>query len=313
MDNNNTNINEATDTRSTGSRRFGVGKTNAFDVFNIIFFIIMAFIMVYPFWSLVMSSFVMPHEAAGRIFIPWPREPVLHWYRYIFITDRFPRAFVITVIITVTSTLYTLIITSTCSYALTKKTVPGYKFFIVMITITMFFGGGLIPYFMLMRAMGMLNTLWPLIIGSMGFFNFVIIRSFLNQIPEGMEESAVIDGANEIMIFFRIILPLSVPVLAVVTLWTAVGNWNAFFGAMVFLPARPDLHPLQNALRRLVVEDAAIEGADFLFRQQFEGVHIWMQGVQNAAVVVATVPILVVYPFLQKYFVKGIYLGSMKG
>ena len=310
MDDNNNNGNENT---RNSSRKFSVGKTNAFDIFNIIFFIIMAFIMVYPFWSIVMSSFVTPHEAAGRIFIPWPREPVLYWYRFIFATDRFPRAFVVTVIVTAASTLYTLIITSTCSYALTKKSVPGYKLFIVMITITMFFGGGLIPYFLLMRAMGLVNTLWPLIIGSMGFFNFVIIRSFISQIPEGLEESAVIDGANEITIFIRLIIPLSVPVLAVITLWTAVGNWNAFFGAMIYLPARPDLHTLQLVLRRLVVEDASIEGADIVFRQRFEGVHIWMQGVQNAAVVIVTAPILLVYPFLQKYLVKGIYLGSMKG
>jgi len=177
----------------------------------------------------------------------------------------------------------------------------------------MFFGGGLIPYFMLMRDLQLVNTLWPMIIGSIGFFNFVMIRAFISQIPEGLEESATIDGANELTIFFRIIIPLSVPILAVVTLWTAVGNWNAWFGSVLYLPRRPDLHVLQHVLRQLLVDNATIEGADVEFRRQFEGVHIWMGGVQNAAVIVATVPILVVYPFLQKYFVKGIYLGSMKG
>ena len=311
-DNNNNNMNEATDTRGS-SRRFSVGKTNAFDVFNIIFFIVLGFIMVYPIWSVLMTSLITPSEAAGRFFIPWPRNPTLHWYRFIFITDRFPRSFLITTVVTVASTLYTLILTSTFSYALTKKTVPGYKLFVTMITITMFFGGGLIPYFMLMRDLQLVNTLWPMIIGSIGFFNFVMIRAFISQIPEGLEESATIDGANELTIFFRIIIPLSVPILAVVTLWTAVGNWNAWFGSVLYLPRRPDLHVLQHVLRQLLVDNATIEGADVEFRRQFEGVHIWMGGVQNAAVIVATVPILVVYPFLQKYFVKGIYLGSMKG
>ena len=310
-DNNNNNVNEATNTRSS-SRRFGVGRTNAFDIFNIIFFIIMGFIMVYPIWSVLMTSLITPAEAAGRFFIPWPRNPTLHWYQFIFITDRFPRSFVITTIVTIASTLYILVLTSTFSYALTKKTVPGYKLFIALITITMFFGGGLIPYFMMMRAFGWVNTLIPLIVGSVGFFNFVMIRAFISQIPEGLEESAVIDGANELTIFFRIIIPLSVPILAVVTLWSAVGNWNAWMGSMIYLPRRPDLHVLQHVLRQLLVEGDSIEGADIAFRRQFEGIHIWMQGVQNAAVIVATVPILVVYPFLQRFFVTGIYLGSMK-
>ena len=312
MDDNNNNVNESTNTRGS-SRRFGVGKTNAFDIFNIIFFLILGFIMVYPIWSVLMTSLITPSEAAGRFFIPWPRNPTLNWYRFIFITDRFPRSFLITTAVTIASTIYTLIITSTFSYALTKKSVPGYKFFIAMITATMFFTGGIIPYFMMMRDLNLVNTLWPLIIGSIGFFNFVMIRAFLSQIPDGLEESAVIDGANEITIFFRIIIPLALPILAVVTLWTAVGTWNAWFGSMLYLPRRPDLHVLQHVLRQLIVDNATIEGADIEFRRQFEGVHIWMQGVQMAAVIVATAPILVVYPFLQKYFVKGIYLGSMKG
>jgi len=311
-DNNNNNANEVTNTRSS-SRSFGVGRTNAFDIFNIIFFIIMGFIMVYPLWSVLMTSFITPAEAAGRFFIPWPRNPTLHWYQFIFTTNRFPRSFVVTTFVTIAATLYTLIITSTCAYALSKKTVPGYRIFIALITITMFFGGGLIPYFMLIRSLGLVNTVWPLILGSMGFFNFVMIRAFISQIPEGLEESAVIDGANELVIFFRLIIPLSLPILAVVTLWTMVGNWNAWFNAMLFLPARPQLHTLQLILRQLIVEDGNIEGAEIVFRQRFEGVHIWMQGVQMAAVIVATAPILIVYPFLQKYFVKGIYLGSMKG
>ena len=296
------------------ARRFGVGKTNAFDVFNIIFFILLAFIMLYPFWSVLMSSLVTAYEHRTRAFIFWPRNPTLDSYRFIFITDRFTRSFFVTVFVTIMSTFYTLAITTTCAYALTKKSVPGYRIFIAMLTITMFFGGGLIPYFMLIRDLGLNNTLAPLIVGSMSFFNFVIIRAFITQIPDGLEESAVIDGANEVTIFFRLILPLSVPVIAVIALWTAVGAWNAFFNAMLFLTGRPDLHTLQLVLRQLVVQREGIDGAEMAYRMRFgHDAAMFSHGIQMAAVVVVTTPILLVYPFLQKYFVKGIYLGAMKG
>lgn len=296
------------------SRKFGVGRTNAFDVFNIIFFIILSFIMVYPFWSVIMASVVYPHEFLTRAIILWPRNPHLNWYRHIFITDRFVRSFYITTLVTIISVIWTLSITSTCAYALTKKTLPGYRIFTWMITVTMFFGGGLIPYFILIRNLGLMNTIWPLAIGAMGAFNFLILRAFITQIPEGLEESATIDGANEVAIYFRIIIPMSMPVLAVITLWSAVGSWNSFFADMLYLPLRPDLQRLQVILRQMIVENMDNAAADVAYRQRFGAdVVIWTQGIRMAAVVVVTAPILIVYPFLQKHFVKGIYLGSMKG
>jgi len=217
------------------------------------------------------------------------------------------------------TTIYNLLITASCAYALTKKTVPGYRIIMALLVATMFFSGGLIPWYMLIRSLGMLNTLWPLIVGSMGFINFAIIRAFIYQIPEGLEESAFMDGASELRIFISIILPLSKPVLVVIALWTAVGAWNAFFGAMLFLPTRPDLHTLQLILRQLVVGEDGGGGAigaaeEMAFRLRFgHDAAMFPEGIRSAAIIVVTTPMLLFFPFLQKHLTKGIYLGSMKG
>jgi len=275
--------------------------------------------MIYPFWSVLMVSFITPFENAQRAFILWPQDITLMSYQFVFATDRFPRSFVITAFVTVASTFYHLFITTTCAYALTKKTVPGYRIVMALLVATMFFSGGLIPWYMLIRSLGMMNTLWPLIVGSMGFINFAIVRAFIRQMPEGLEESAFIDGANEVRIFISLVLPLSKPVLAVIALWVAVGAWNAFFGAMLFLPTRPDLHTLQLVLRQLVVGEQGGGGAlgaaaEIAYRQRFgQDAAIFPEGIRSAAIVIVTTPMLLVFPFLQKYFVKGIYLGSMKG
>jgi len=300
-------------------RRFKIGRFNAFDVFNVVLFIILCVVMLYPFWSVLMTSFITPYENANRMFILWPRNFVVMSYQFVFADDRFPRSFAVTTFVTVMSTLYNLFITTTCAYALTKKTVPGYRIIMALLVATMFFIGGLIPWYMLIRSLGMMNTLWPLIVGSMGFINFAIVRAFIRQIPEGLEESAYIDGASELRIFSQIILPLSKPVIAVISLWVAVGAWNAFFGAMLFLPTRPDLHTLQLILRQMIIGEQGAGGAlgaaaEIAYRQRFgHDATIFPEGIRSAAIIVVTTPMLLIFPFLQKYFVRGIYLGSMKG
>ena len=297
---------------------FKLKKPNAFDVFNVILFSILCVLMLYPLWSVFMTSMITPAENAQRAFILWPHEIVWSSYTFVFATDRFPRSFAVTTFVTLASTLFQLVITTTCAYALTKETVPGYKIIMALLVATMFFSGGLIPWFLMIRAMGMNNTLWPLIIGSMGFINFAIVRAFIKQIPEGLEESALIDGASELRIFFAIILPLSKPVIAVIALWVAVGAWNSFFGALLFLTARPDLHTLQLLLRQMIVDQTAGTGlgpgAEMVYRIRFgHDAVIFPEGIRSAAIIVVTVPLLLIFPFLQKYFVRGIYLGSMKG
>ena len=266
-----------------------------------------------------MVSLITPFENARRAFIIWPEDITLMSYQFVFATDRFPRSFVVTSIVTIGSTLYHLFITTTCAYALSKNTVPGYRIIMALLVATMFFSGGLIPWYMLIRGLGMMNTLWPLIVGSMGFINFAIVRAFIRQMPEGLEESMFIDGASELRIFISLVVPLSKPVLAVIALWVAVGAWNAFFGAMLFLPTRPDLHTLQLILRQMIVGEEGGGGAlgaaaEIMYRQRFgHDAVIFPEGIRSAAIVIVTTPMLLVFPFLQKYFTKGIYLGSMKG
>ena len=293
----------------------GVSKNNAFDYFNVIFFIVMCFVMLFPFWMVLMTSLVGPLEASSRIFIWWPRDITFNWYKYVYTTERIPRAFFITGMSTILGTVWAMFLNMTMSYSLTKDSMPGQKFFVGMLLFTMFFGGGIIPYYLLLRSMGMTNTftvLWfP---ATVGVWNFMLIRAFIKQIPDGLEDSAKIDGANELWIFIRVIIPLSLPVIAALSLFTAVGIWNSYYSAMVFNATRADLQTLQLVLRKMIVEKTNLQEADNEFKRRFGSqVLIFEDGIRMATVVVATVPILVVYPFLQKYFVKGIYLGSIKG
>ena len=297
-----------------------IKRFNAFDIFNIFLFTFLCITMIYPFWSILMTSVITPFENAQRAFILWPEDITFMSWQFVFATDRFPRSFVITVFVTIMSTIWTLFITTTCAYALTKNSVPGYKIVMFLLVATMFFGGGLIPWYMLIRALGMMNTLWPLIVGSMGYFSFAIVRAFIRQIPEGLEESMYMDGATEVQIFIYLILPMSKPVMAVIALWTAVGSWNAWFGAMLFLPVRPDLHTLQLILRNMLIGEQGVgtgalgAAAEIAYRQMFgHDAVIFPEGIRSAAIVIVTFPLLMFFPFLAKYFTKGIYLGSMKG
>jgi len=289
-------------------------KYNLFDYFNIVFFIVLCFIMLYPFWNVLMTSLVSQGEYLKRTFILWPQNMQFDSYRYIFASDRLPRSFVVTIFVTVAGTLYSTLMTLAVSYALTKKPLPGYKLFIALIMIPMFFGGGLIPYYLLIQNLGLMNSIWVTIIpGGIGVWNFLVFKSFIGQIPDGLEEAAVIDGANEIYIFFRIIIPLSLPSIAAICLFTAVGRWNDYMTSMLYLARRPDLHTLQLILRKLIVENQRMGDMETEYRKMFGDVVVFEDGIKMAAVVVVTAPILFVYPFLQKYFVKGVYLGSVKG
>lgn len=285
-----------------------------FDYFNVLFFILLAIIMIIPFWSVLMTSLVDSGEATRRVFIIWPEKFNFFSYQYILSSDRIPRSFLVTVAMTVCGTVWSMFLTTTIAYALSKKYLVGRNIFLGLITFTMFFGGGLIPFYLLItKTLHMNDTFWVLFIPT-GFsvMSFVMIKAFFNQIPVSMEESARIDGANDIYIFFRIILPLSLPAIATFSLFYAVGMWNQYFNPMLFLPKSPELHPLQLVLRKIVVEGSRKE-FDQKMKQMFGNVNVFEDGVKYATVMVATAPILILYPFLQKYFTKGIYVGSVKG
>ena len=297
------------------SRRSKLKSYSAFEYVNVAVFLILAVVMVYPFWSVLVTSLVTEGEFYRRPLILWPNEVTLRWYHFIFASDKLIRSFFVTTFVTVVGTFYSLTLTTTLAFGLAKKDLPGRNLFLNMIIFTMFFGGGLIPYYLLIRSLGMINSLAVLIIPTgINVWYFSLIKAFFNQIPAALEESAKIDGANDLCIFLRIVLPTSLPVLATFALFFGVRYWNAWYDALLFI-TNEKLFPLQLILRRLVVQNerpAALSQA-YAGSVGSMNVFIFEEGIKMATVVVATVPILVVYPFLQKYFVKGIMLGSVKG
>jgi len=295
-------------------RRGRLKAYTTFDYVNIFIFLILIVIMVFPFWSVVMTSLVTEHEFYNRGVILWPQDPTIKWYQFIFASDKLLRSFFVTTGVTLLGTLYSLTVTTTLSFGLSKKTLPGRGIFLTLIIITMFFGGGLIPYYMLIRSLGLVNSFWVMVLPTgINVWYFTLIKAFFNQIPESLEESAKIDGASEIVIFLRIVLPVSTPVLATFALFYGVSYWNQYYSALLFIN-NDKLYPLQLILRKIIVQNERLSDMAQGFGAAFGGRQtIFEEGVKMATVVVATGPILLVYPFLQRYFVKGIMLGSIKG
>jgi putative aldouronate transport system permease protein len=272
--------------------------------------------MIFPFWNVFTTSIIDVGEFYRRPFIIWPEEPTLRAYEFIFSSDRTLRGFAISIFITVVGTVYGLLVQASAAYAMSKKYLPGRRFFLVIITFTMFFSGGLIPYYLLIKNMHLINTIWVLILpGGISVWNFVIMKSFFNVLPVSLEESAKLDGANDIVVLLRIVLPLSMPLLATFALFSAVGIWNAWFDALIFLQDRK-LHPLTLVMRELIFNSTLPPEMQSQFvaaSEKNRSTPIFDEAVKMATVIVATVPILCVYPWLQKYFAKGVMLGSIKG
>ena len=288
-----------------------------FDVCNIIFFILCALLIIFPFFNMLAISVTGNTEFMREPYIIWPKEPTLEAYSYLFSTPLIPRAYAVTLLITVGGTVIATLVTSMLAYGLAKNDLRGHKFFMIYLLITMFFSGGLIPtYYNITKTLNLTNNLLALILpSSVSVFNFVIIRSFFRQLPPSLEESARIDGANDITILFRIIYPLSIPTLATIAMFVAVGHWNAWFNAMLYMRTEK-LYPLQLIIRNYVVQEA--KPADM---QNMEGlrdaagnrIYLNETGLKMACAMASTVPMLLIYPFIQKYFEKGVTIGAVKG
>lgn len=231
-------------------------------------------------------------------------------YKLVLQHEWLPKAFLNSVFYTVAGTLYSMILTTFGAYALSRRKYFGRDFIMFMIAFTMLFGGGLIPSYMLIDKLGLLNTRWALVIPfAVSQYNLIVMRTYMQQIPAAIEESAKLDGANDFTILWRLFVPMSKPVIATVTLFYAAGQWNDFFSGLIFLDDK-DKFPLQ-----LIARDLLITQNDTTFNQNPAlGMPSLTPGGFRAAVVVVTVlPMLIAYPFIQKYFVKGVMLGSVKG
>ena len=282
-----------------------------FKYVNYSILVIFALIIILPFWTVVINSFVSEAELTRRgIFIFWPEEWSTNAYQIMLgENSTIYRAYRNTLFIVSVGTCLNLLFTTTLAYGLSKKHFKGRGFITGMIFFTMLFGGGLIPNYMLVRALGMLNTHWAVIIpGLIGTWNMFIMRNFFYAIPDSLEEAAFIDGANLVQCLVYIVLPLSLPAIATIGLFYAVGHWNAWFGAMIYISDFAKL-PVQNLLRNIVTASTMSD----ITQTSIEIDRPPSVAVRGAAVVICTVPIICVYPFIQKYFVKGIMVGSIKG
>ena len=282
-------------------------KIQGLDVIICTILVLYAFLIIFPFWNAFVISISSEVSYAKNNLLLWPVDLDLGAYQAVFTDNRLWSGFGITMILLIGGTLYQLFFTVITGYALSRKNWTGKNLVMNMILVTMFFGGGMVPYYYLIRDLGMMNTIWVMIIpGAIDTFNMLLMRNYFASLPAEMEESAKIDGANDVIIFAKIFLPLSLPMLATVGLFFAVGNWNSWYNAMLFIPDNNKIWPLQMVLRNMISKVSSKEANP-------EAVSEFSQGMTMAAIFFTIVPMMCFYPFLQRFFVKGIVVGAIKG
>lgn len=282
-----------------------------FDFLNYIFLILLVFVTLYPFLYVLMASLSDPRIVVqDKGFYFWPKGFTIDTYKYVFDNPMILIGYKNTLFYVIVGTCINMLLTSLGAYALSRKYLLGGTSIMMLIVFTMFFQGGLIPMYLNIKNLGILNTVWPiLLVPAMNTFNLIVMRTAFQAVPDSMEESAKIDGANDFVILFRIFIPLSLPVMAVMVLFYSVQHWNSWFHAMIYLRDR-DLYPVQLILREiLIANDTSSMTTDSAALDQAP----LGETVKYATIMIVTLPILFVYPFLQKYFAKGIMIGAVKG
>lgn len=280
-------------------------------VYAISFFLLIS--VLYPIIFIVSASFSSPYAVSTGQVTFLPVEPGLQGYEAVFKDTRIPMGYRNTIFYTVFGTLINVSITLICAYPLARKHLPHRGAITFFFTFTMLFSGGMIPNYLLLRDLHMLNTVWAMLIpGAMGVYNMIITRTFIaNSIPDELLEATQIDGCSDFKYFFLFVLPLSKAVIAVIAMQYAVGHWNAYFNAFIYL-TKKELYPLQVFLREILVMNQ-IAASDIVDPETA----IAMQGLADllkySLIVISSAPILCIYPFFQKYFVKGVMIGSIKG
>ncbi len=276
-----------------------------FEISNAVFLTIFAILTIIPVFYIIVASFT----STGVITLPITFS--LDGYRYIFSTNSILNGLGVSVYLTIVGTIFNLLFTSLMAYPLARTDLIGRRPIMFLVLFSMLFNGGFIPTYLVVKNLGLLDSLWSLIfVGLINAFNLIVLRNFFMQLPEALEESAKIDGCNDYGILFRIILPLSGPAIATFALFYAVGHWNAYFSAILYIND-PMKWPIQVWLRQIVILSQG--GIGDSLGTESATIMPPASAIKNAVIVVATVPIVMVYPFLQKHFTKGILLGSIKG
>ena len=282
-------------------------------VFQLVLYLIliaMTLSFIIPFLLVLGTSFVTKEEVARRGFVFFPEQwSTMAYDMMLFQNNEVWRAYGVTFFRVLVGTLCSLLVTGTFAYSMSKRSLPGRKLLLVLCFITMIFYGGLIPSYLVIKSLGLIDSMWCFILPNlMSVWNMLILRNFFYSIPESLEESALLDGATPMTIFFRIIVPLSMPAIATIGLFYAVDQWNSWFDAAIWIND-PKKYPLQMVLRKYVLMSSTYD----LKFDLATGAKPPDMGIKSAIVVISTVPMLCIYPFIQKYFVKGVMVGSVKG
>ena len=284
-------------------------------LYFVVYTVIILFLLVilYPIIFIISASFSEGSEVQlGRVYL-WPVKPTLEGYRAVFSHRNIMTGYRNTILYTLGGTLINVVVTVLCAYPLSRRDMPIRGFFVFLFVFTMFFGGGLIPTYLLVNSLGMVNTFWALLIpGAMSVYNMIITRTFFqNGVPHELLEASQIDGCSDARYFFRILLPLSQAVISVISLYYAVAHWNSYFSALIYIRDK-QLQPLQLILRSILLS-TRVSLNEFEDPDLLEGKIGLEFLVKFALIVVSSAPIMCLYPFVQKFFAKGVMLGSVKG
>lgn len=286
-------------------------KDRLFDIFIYTIAILMIIIIIYPLWFVIIASFSNPADVAGGNVWLWPKKITFEGYNELLKQPAIWRSYWNTIKYTVVGTLVALAVNIPAGYAMTRKDMAGRSFIQIFYLIPMFIGGGLVPTYLVVKSLHLLDTFWVMVVPfSVSTYNIIVARTFFNSsLPEGLWEAAQVDGCGTIRYFFTMVLPLSKAIFAVIGLWTAVGLWNSWFNALIYL-SNENMQPLQLLLRRILITNESLVGeANGELAVELRRLSDMMK---YASIVVSTLPIMCLYPFLQKYFNEGVMIGAIK-
>jgi putative aldouronate transport system permease protein len=286
--------------------------SRVFDLSNVIFLGICSLATVLPFLYVIAASFATEREISARPMFIIPRDVSLAAYKYIFSSSMIIKAFGNSVLITAAGTVINMFFTITLAYALSKRYLHGRGVMLNLVIFSMFFSGGMIPGYIVVKSLGLLDTYWAVLLpGAISAYNMMIIKNFFQNLPDGLEESAKLDGCTDLGALLHVVIPLSMPVIATFSLFYAVAHWNSYFSATLYMAKSPNKWPLQVTLRQLIILSSSMAGD--VSSYSMDHLKPPDQSVKMAVIVVSTIPILCVYPFLQKHFAKGVMIGALKG
>ena len=283
------------------------------DIVKVVFLAFVVVVTVYPFWNIFIISINDATDAirGGLYFLP--RKLSLSSYAEILGRSTFLASIKVSVGRTLIGTPIAVLVTAMLAYPLSTKDLVGRKFWNLLFVFTMYFGGGLVPYYMVLKGIHMLNTFWVFIFPMMmSVYNMILIRSYIESMPDSLFEAAKIDGANDLVVFVKMVIPLSKPILMTVALFVAINQWNSWFDAYLYTSDQA-LKPMQSILVEILNQYQTGASTSQAMSNAKAGVTVTPDSIRMAATMVATLPIIMVYPFVQKYFVKGIMLGAVKG